>query len=123
METSFHAGQKAATLVTRDGVFGIDKNYSKALVKDIVSDQTKQAQSIKLRYRIADSISSDSTPFKLGFKIFGNEIGVQLLKVDRAGSEGIVDITTVWLDETLRSGGSAAYENQISVPPVSLFCQ
>jgi hypothetical protein len=78
-------------------------------------------QSIRLRFRIADADNQDKTRFTLGLKIAGTGTKISLLTVDRAGSEGIVDLGTVWMADGLKRGGKDAYET--AVPPVTLFCQ
>ena len=84
-----------------------------------------QLQSIRLRYRIQDLHNDDKTRFTLGFKVLGTGAKISLQTIDRAGSEGIVDLCTVWLDRGLAASASgdpkAAYET--AVPPVTLFCQ
>lgn len=78
-------------------------------------------QSIRLRFRIADAENNDKTRFTLGLKIAGTGAKISLLTVDRAGSEGIVDLGTVWMADKLKRGGKDAYEK--AVPPVTLFSQ
>ena len=75
-----------------------------------------------MRYRIQDTTNDDSDAFRLGFKFFGTGMGIALKKVDQAGSEGIADLATVWIDQSLAAiVGNSAYE--IGVPPVALICQ
>lgn len=83
-------------------------------------DSMRTLEAIRLRYRIQDSFNADGDYFSLGFKIDGQGLGIKLKKVDRAGSEGIVDLFTCWMDKKLGSG-TTAYEK--AVPPVALFCQ
>ena len=90
------------------------------------SVQTGSAlQAMRLRFRIQDADSNDSSGFNLGFKLFGQGGGVSLQTVDRAGSEGIVDLATVWMDPRIealsRKDPAGVYED--AVPPVVLFCQ
>lgn len=128
IESSFDLADQKIECVFEDGKSAIDRKATKALMKEFLSGQShkpRKPQSIRLRYRLADRAHSDSTPFKLGFKIFDTGIGIQLASVDRAGAEGIVDLATVWFDDQLSAlsvtNPEAVYES--AVPPVTLFCQ
>lgn len=82
----------------------------------------RKLEAIRMRYRIQDTFNGDGSGFSLGFKQAGTGAGIKLKKVDRAGSEGIVDLCTIWLAPDLVSLDSdTAYEQ--AVPPVALFCQ
>ena len=83
-------------------------------------------QSIRLRYRIADNQNKDHTKFTLGFKFLSQEVGISLEEVDRAGSEGIVDISTYWFGSLTNgntNAGASALAYEKAVPPVALLCQ
>ena len=77
-------------------------------------------QSLRIRLRMADVENSDSN-FQLGFKIGGQELGIRLNKVDRAGCAGVIDLATYWFPRGMRTGGAVAYEQ--AVPKVALFDQ
>jgi hypothetical protein len=100
----------------------------------------RQLQAIRLRYRIADSISEDKDRFTLGVKFNESKVGIALAEAERAGSQGIVDLAVKWYDhahhliqsaaKTLRlPNGSFAptpksyYDHAGTVPPVLLLCQ
>ncbi|UOA10477.1 hypothetical protein [Methylobacter sp. S3L5C] len=82
---------------------------------------SRKLEAIRMRYRIQDTHNGDSD-FTLGFKVLGNGLGISLKKVNQAGSEGIVDLATVWMN-----GLSNAFSNSTNyeqaVPAVTLFCQ
>lgn len=80
---------------------------------------------IRIRFRIQDLNNDDKTRFTLGFKVVGTGAKISLETVDRAGSEGIVDLCTVWMNEELKKKGAIhpADPYELSVPPVTLFCQ
>jgi predicted DNA-binding WGR domain protein len=83
-------------------------------------------ESIRLRYRRRDAKVNDRKLFKLGFdKFLGNELKVNIERVDRAGHDAIIDVRTVFLDSELaRLQGSdlpATYEK--AVPPAAIFGQ
>ena len=84
----------------------------------------RKLQAIRLRYRMQDTHDGDHE-FGLGFKIAGQGLGIKLKSVDQAGSEGIVDLFTHWVDSTIAHSidPTKAYDNEKSVPPVTLFCQ
>lgn len=126
VEANFAMKNKANLDLAADsaGRTGIDKESVQALMETFITQQgeTPQApQAMRLRYRLADIVDNDSTPFKLGFKIFGTGAGISLKKVDRAGSEGIIDLATIWFTNTDATRSSEAYEQ--GVPPVTLFSQ
>jgi len=121
LEASFAINSPAINLVrTGEG----DKS-SVGLSTDTAEKLSKSArtlQAIRMRYRIQDTTNDDSDAFRLGFKFFGTGMGIALKKVDQAGSEGIADLATVWIDQSLAAiVGNSAYE--IGVPPVALICQ
>lgn len=105
--------QEGDTKITK-----LHSETSKQLLE--LHESMRTLEAIRLRYRIQDSFNADGDYFSLGFKIDGQGLGIKLKKVDRAGSEGIVDLFTHWVDRRLGSG-TAAYEK--AVPPVALFCQ
>jgi hypothetical protein len=108
-------------------------DFRGAMIEAAKATRARSLEAIRLRYRIADSANRDETKFKLGFKLLGNGAGIALSSVDRAGSEGVVDLATVWFNElarfnTVKSRNDAdwlpvteAYER--AVPPVALLSQ
>lgn len=84
----------------------------------------KKLSAIRMRYRIQDSYNKDTDLFKLGFSIFGNGAGIQLKKIEDAGSEGIFDLYTEWFSQEarLRTGGDEKINYEQGVPQVALFC-
>ena len=91
------------------------------------SGQTKKLSAIRMRYRIQDSYNKDTNLFKLGFSIFGNGAGIQLKKIEDAGSEGIFDLYTEWFSQEARLrasnlGGDEKINYEQGVPQVALFC-
>jgi hypothetical protein len=84
-----------------------------------------QVESIRLRYRKFDLNQKQRNLFSLGFKFFGNELQVKLRSVSSAGSDGIIDLCTVFMDPNMRAlhgrDPAAAYEQ--AVPAAVLFCQ
>ena len=82
-------------------------------------------QAIRLRYRMQDKRNNDKD-FTLGnFKVAGNSVGITLKRVDQAGSEGIVDLYTKWFTPGINAhfDPTIPYNDEKSVPPVTLFCQ
>ena len=75
-------------------------------------------ESIRLRYRIIDSLNSDSS-FKLGIP-YPIKLGINLTAVNRAEASGLVDLATVWFGESADS--ILAYPED-SVPAVTLIHQ
>jgi len=100
-----------------------------------------QLNAIRMRYRIQDSKRTEKNLFKLGFKILGNGAGIQLKKIEDAGSEGVFDLYVEWFSQETRPRSTALRsepelkethnsESQFDqkhyyeqgVPPVALFC-
>jgi hypothetical protein len=101
-----------------------------------------QLNAIRMRYRIQDLNERKEKPlFKLGFKILGNGAGIQLNKIEDAGSEGIIDLHVEWFSQETRPRSTALRsESELKethnseskfdetrhyeqgVPPVALFC-
>jgi hypothetical protein len=82
----------------------------------------RKLEAIRMRYRIQDTHNQDSN-FTLGFKVLGNGLKINLKKVNQAGSEGIVDLTIVWMNGLSNSGVISSTNYEQAVPPVTLFCQ
>ena len=55
-------------------------------------------QAIRLRYRMADDVSSSKTRFSLGIRYIAHA-GIEYASVEEAGSEGIVNLATTWYGE------------------------
>lgn len=98
------------------------------LAKDVgkkLGETSPKVESIRLRYRKFDLDQKQRNWFSLGFKFFGNEIKIKLRSISSAGSDGIIDLCTVFLDPHLRAlhdrDPAAAYE--CAVPAAVLFCQ
>ena len=130
VEANFDVAGQTVDLVSADDSVGVNKASAQALMSTFVSNQAgdpQKPQAMRLRYRLADKINSDSTAFKLGFKIFGTGVGIEINEVDRVGAEGVADLATIWFNEELATlsatNPDAAHEDKISVPPVTLFCQ
>ena len=121
LEASFAINSPTITLVRT----GEGSKSSVGLSTDTaekLSASARTLQAIRMRYRIQDTSNDDGDAFRLGFKFFGTGMGIALKKVDQAGSEGIADLATVWIDQSLVAiAGNSAYE--IGVPPVALICQ
>ena len=108
-------------------------DFRDATIVRAAATRERSLEAIRLRYRIADAAVRDETKFKLGFKILGSGAGIALSSVDRAGSEGVVDLATVWFNDLARFNGvksrsdadwlpvTEAYER--AVPPVALLSQ
>ncbi len=96
-------------------------DFSKTLFKEKL-----KLESIRLRYRRRDVSDKDSSLFTIGFKVQGTGAKIRLEKVQRAGADGIFDVTTVFVNDELKrlhdgQNPAAAYEK--AVPPAALFCQ
>lgn len=108
-------------------------DFRGAMIEAGKGSRATALEAIRLRYRIADSANRDETKFKLGFKLLGNGAGIALSSVDRAGSEGVVDLTSVWFNKLKEFNKvkarneegwlpvTEAYER--AVPPVALLSQ
>ncbi len=98
--------------------------------KDMEADLQREAtektclQSIRLRYRIADSMDNGTT-FTLGIPLPPFTLGVELTAVSRAGASGLVDLGAFWFGP----GSVDSHGRQIvpypedSVPAVVLLHQ
>ena len=95
--------------------------------KDILElpfGKEKQLESIKLRYRIQDTHDYSTNLFKLGVNATGVGGSIALKKIHKAGSEGIVDLLSVWIGgKVVADSKESAEMYERAVPPVVLFCQ
>ena len=97
------------------------------LFKAAKDGSVEMLESIRLRYRLRDVKNADKTLFSLGFEKMGagNKLKIGLERVDRSGSDAIMDVRTVFVHPALKSlhasDPGAAYDS--SVPPAALFCQ
>jgi hypothetical protein len=95
--------------------------------KDILElpfGKEKQLESIKLRYRIQDTHDYSTNLFKLGANATGVGGSIALKKIHKAGSEGIVDLLSVWIGgKVVADSKESAEMYEKAVPPVVLFCQ
>ena len=100
-------------------------DFRDAMIKAQENNHEWNLEAIRLRYRIADTAVRDEVKFKLGFKVLGTGAGIALHEVDRAGSEGIVDLTTVWFNGLARYNAIGQSQNgyEFAVPPVALLSQ
>jgi hypothetical protein len=80
-------------------------------------------QAIRLRYRLGDTQREDKKRFSLGFKYIVT-VGVAYTTVEEAGSEGIVNYSTVWFNKfSTYNKGSQAEASEAAVPQVALIHQ
>jgi hypothetical protein len=102
----------------------LDSTASKRIL-EIPFGAEKHLESIKLRYRIQDTHDYSTSLFKLGINVTGVGGSIALKKVHKAGSEGIVDLMSVWLQKGKIVDGSIESDDiyDKAVPPVVLFCQ
>ena len=113
-------GNKELTELAPDTAKKITEKYEKS--------PYKSPEVVRLRYRMQDMSNRDSDLFKLGgFKVDAGGVsfggGITLKKVDRAGSEAIVDLHAVWFDDVANSRGDQTINYENGVPQVALFCQ
>lgn len=103
------------------GPFGAGKSLRGALIPKRLSDTYLEA--IRLRYRRADTKDSSRMRFSLGFKYIAS-LSVQIESIERAGSEGIINVATRWYNKFASHNTGAqdvAYEK--AVPVVALVHQ
>lgn len=126
VEASFAVAETDITLIhtVKEGkeLTELAPDTAKKILDRFKISSNKRPEAIRIRYRMQDAYNRDSD-FKLGFKIAGTGAGITLKKVDRAGSEAIVDLHTVWMDATRNSSSSLAANYEDTVPIVALFCQ
>ena len=87
---------------------------------------TKELEAIRMRFRIRDSSNTEETAFKLGASVLGNGVKIEFKSIEEAGSEGIVDLATIWFardfiaqNANTSTKSESFYEK--AVPPVVLF--
>lgn len=110
----------------------LDKDIKKTLVEaykekftadsELAADKKKYLQSVRVRYRIADSLDTTTT-FKLGIPIGIFKPGIELSSASRAGSSGIVDLYTHWYGDTLVAKKQPTAYPENSVPATTLLHQ
>ena len=133
-------GVSELDVMTDGGLVQLSKEFGKALFA-----ANRELESLRLRYRNRDLANRDKDLFTLGFKIAGTGAKIKLLKVDRAGSDSLIDVRTVFVHPDLLElapaaglaklrltdpaaaatraieGHLQAYEE--AVPAAALFCQ
>lgn len=122
---------RAPLAVKRDGKgarceLGSDARAQLLAHADVKDDARRLGllQSLRVRWRIQDEKTRDADAFALGFKVLGQELSVKLARVDRASSEGIVDLAIVWVQGgKLLPEVNTAQAFNVGVPGVTLFCQ
>lgn len=89
----------------------------------------RKLESIRMRWRIQDMANSSSNYFKLGISVFNQGGTIALKKIDEAGSEGIVDLCTVFFgdlqdvpEENFEYEPNRAARLEKAVPPTVLYC-
>lgn len=84
----------------------------------------RELESMRLRYRRSIKEEKTLKSFPLGFgKAVGVELGVRLERIDRASTDGIVDVSTSFFHPKLRFRVTPAEAYERAVPPAILFCQ
>ncbi|MFO0652963.1 MAG: hypothetical protein U0326_42490 [Polyangiales bacterium] len=84
----------------------------------------REIESMRLRYRRTLAEDNTRKSFPLGFgKAVGVEIGVRLERIDRASTDGIVDVSTSFFHPKLRFHVTPDVAYERAVPPAILFCQ
>ena len=101
----------------------LESSAAQTLLAEFNQQQSKQTKLnvIRMRFRIQDTKSKDSTLFKLGAKLLGNGANIKVSKIEEAGSEGIIDLRTEWYGSSLPNNSDENYKT--GVPAVALFCQ
>ena len=110
----------------------LDKDIKKTLItayedkfntdKEKAADKKVYLQSIRIRYRIADSLDTTAT-FKLGIPIGIFKPGIELSSASRAGASGIVDLYTHWFGDCLAAKKQPSAYPESSVPATTLLHQ
>jgi hypothetical protein len=101
----------------------LESSAAQTLLAEFNQQQSKQTKLnvIRMRFRIQDTKSKDSTLFKLGAKLLGNGANIKVSKIEEAGSEGIIDLRTEWYGSSSPNNSGENYKT--GVPAVALFCQ
>lgn len=116
LEATFRSSLPTAQVDFSDVAPELDPEVRAKMLK---AATTPALESIRFRYRIADTLEA-STGFKLGVPGFGIvKLGIQLEAVSRAGATGIVDLDIHWFGKTKEI--SAPYEG--TMPCTMLFHQ
>jgi len=93
----------------------------------LLDDRAKyvELESIRLRYRKCDHEQQSKKLFNLGFKVGSADLRIRLDKIEEAGSDAIVDLATVFVNEKLveMHADKPADVYEKAVPPAILFCQ
>lgn len=125
IEASFKGKPK----LVRDADSGELERFRDDMIKGQKDEERhKNLEAIRLRYRITDQTEDKQARFKLGFKWLGTSFSIELSDIYKAGSEGVVDVATVFFGKAeefgAREGGSLAVQGyNMTVPPVVLVCQ
>jgi len=106
---------------TRKELIQLSPDFGKNLF-----NEKRELESIRLRYRRRDVYNRDSKLFTVGFKVQGTGAKISLERVERAGTDGIFDVATVFLHPSLvklAKGESQVPAYEQAVPPAALFFQ
>lgn len=138
LESTFNQSDYDITLLsTRKKINGdevlieLKPNIAKEMLEsfEYKGSEARKLESIRMRWRIQDLLDDGSDLFKLGVKVFGNGVKINLKKVDQGGSEGIVDICMVFFGDLrevaeesndYNPGRRASLDD--AVPPTTLYC-
>jgi len=132
IEASFPVDRTEITMIH---TFNGDKEFTelapgtaKKITEKYDGSPYKSPEVVRLRYRLQDISNRDSDLFKLGgFKVDAGGVsfggGITLKKVNRAGSEAIIDLHAVWFDDEANSRNDQTINYENGVPQVALFCQ
>jgi hypothetical protein len=103
----------------------VHQEITKIKALSTVDKRAKHLQSMRLRFRIQDVKSDDKDRFPIGFTVAGTGAKVTLKEIERAGSEGIVDLATAWYrDGKIQPPKHHPQDDyETGVPPVILLCQ
>lgn len=93
----------------------------KALLKKSETAALRKLERITLRYRIQDSIGGKKEVFTLGFQAAGQGFGIPIYSVEEAGSCGVVDLHTHWLNGKSNASTRSEGNYEDAIPPVVLF--
>jgi hypothetical protein len=86
---------------------------------DIIQKADKQLQSVSVRYRKVDTLSSDRS-FKLGVNLGAATFGFSLDRVLQAGNEGSFMICTKWFNDYQEYNAASGWPKKTVPMPIIL---
>ena len=121
---------RSDSIGTRQALIELKPDTGENMLEIFEKNETRRKlESIRMRWRIQDMADSSKNLFKLGISVLNQGGNITLKRIDEAGSEGIVDLCTVFFGdlkevpkESLDYSRDRSNALESAVPPTVLYC-